>query len=340
MQNTLKYLQFSEFMQKASIIALKEKAYPNPNVAAILIDQNNQIKGMGVHKGPGTDHAEIDLIKKCNIESTDTLYITLEPCFHSDTSPSCAEELLKTDLKNLVIGDIDVDERTNGKSINKLKNEGVEINIEKGINDFINPHYKSQKLYASYPYIIGKLAISQNNKIYDLDKKLKYISNEDSLKLTHLIRASVDAILIGKNTLITDLPKLNIRYQGLEHIEIKKIILWGTDSENIEKYASEHKDFIFITDFEDVSNNVVNIKTINKTNIINFLQNNSISSLLVEGGNKTLSFFFENNLINKFYLFKSDKNIMNGIDMNIELNGKLSLNNEYKLNENILEIYT
>lgn len=327
-------------MQKASIIALKEKAYPNPNVAAILIDENNQIKGMGVHKGPGTDHAEIDLIKKCNIESTDTLYITLEPCFHSDTSPSCAEELLKTDLKNLVIGDIDVDERTNGKSINKLKNEGVEINIEKGINDFINPHYKSQKLNASYPYIIGKLAISQNNKIYDIDKKLKYISNEDSLKLTHLIRASVDAILIGKNTLITDLPKLNIRYQGLEHIEIKKIVLWGTDSENIEKYASEYKDFIFITDFEDVSNNVVNIKTINKTNIINFLQNNSISSLLVEGGNKTLSFFFENNLINKFYLFKSDKNIMNGIDMNIELNVKLSLNNAYKLNENILEIYT
>lgn len=31
---------------------------------------------------------------------------------------------------------------------------------------------------------------------------------------------------------------------------------------------------------------------------------------------------------------------MNGIDMNIELNGKLSLNNTYKLNENILEIYT
>ena len=57
-------------MQKASIIALKEKAYPNPNVAAILVDENNQIKGMGVHKGPGTDHAEIDLIKKCNIEST------------------------------------------------------------------------------------------------------------------------------------------------------------------------------------------------------------------------------------------------------------------------------
>ena len=31
---------------------------------------------------------------------------------------------------------------------------------------------------------------------------------------------------------------------------------------------------------------------------------------------------------------------MNGIDMNIEVNEKLSLNNEYKLNENILEIYT
>ena len=50
------------------------------------------------------------------------MYVTLEPCFHDDTSPSCAKELLKTDIKNIVIGDIDIDPRTNGKSINYLTN--------------------------------------------------------------------------------------------------------------------------------------------------------------------------------------------------------------------------
>ena len=48
-------------MQKAIIAALNTKAFPNPKVAAVLTDNKGNIKSTGVHHGPGTNHAEIDL---------------------------------------------------------------------------------------------------------------------------------------------------------------------------------------------------------------------------------------------------------------------------------------
>ena len=48
-------------MQGAIIAALNTKAFPNPKVAAVLTDNKGNIKSTGVHHGPGTNHAEIDL---------------------------------------------------------------------------------------------------------------------------------------------------------------------------------------------------------------------------------------------------------------------------------------
>ena len=83
-------------MYLAVIEALKSNTYPNPKVGAVLVDKKNNIKATGHHRGKGTDHAEIEIIKNASINTEDTLFVTLEPCLHTDTSPSCADELLKT----------------------------------------------------------------------------------------------------------------------------------------------------------------------------------------------------------------------------------------------------
>ena len=119
--NPLNFLEYPNSMFLAVVEALKTETFPNPKVGAVLIDKNNKLKASGHHKGKGTNHAEIEILNNSNVESTDTLFVTLEPCFHTDTSPSCADEILKTDIKNIVIGDIDHDIRTCGKSIEKLK---------------------------------------------------------------------------------------------------------------------------------------------------------------------------------------------------------------------------
>ena len=109
-------------MIEAIKFALRYDPSPNPRVGAVLVDKNNKIKKITAHKEKDKDHAEYNLFKNSDISENDTLYVTLEPCFHDDTSPSCANAVLETNVQNIVVGYIDRDERTNGKGIELLKN--------------------------------------------------------------------------------------------------------------------------------------------------------------------------------------------------------------------------
>ena len=73
-----------------------------------------------VTKKKGSNHAEIDILNNNKIDPTDTLYVTLEPCFHDDTSPSCAKKLASSKIKNIIIGDIDLIQEQMVKAINIL----------------------------------------------------------------------------------------------------------------------------------------------------------------------------------------------------------------------------
>src|SRR6056300_1602566 len=295
-------------MQDAIIAALNTKAFPNPKVAAVLTDNKGNIKSTGVHHGPGTNHAEMDLISKTTIEKDDILYVTLEPCFHSDTSPSCALELLNTSIQNIVIGDLDVDPRTN-ESTNTL---------------------------------IGKIASSQNDYIYNDQSDDKYISNNISLALTHILRASVDGIAIGKNTLLIDNPKLDVRQINIKNSNPTKIVFWGSDP-NIETHLSKNSDFFFITSFNHQADNVISLLDEN-FEVNKLLKMLNINSLLIEGGNYLHKYFTANAIYDKFYWFKSINDITSGIKFSDEVINSLQNNykliNKFPLKDNHLTTYT
>lgn len=61
------------------------------------------------------------------------------------------------------------------------------------------------------PYIILSAAISLDGKIATRKGDSKLSSNEDLQRL-HKLRTKVDAIIIGKNTLMRDNPLLTVRY--------------------------------------------------------------------------------------------------------------------------------
>ena len=182
-------------MTIAALEALKSNPFPNPKVGAALFDKNMNLKNKSYHVQKGLDHAEVSLIKAAKLENSDYLYVTLEPCFHDDTSPSCAKELINTNIKNVIIGDVDVDSRTSGKSIELLSENGINVTLEKGINDLLNPYYKNINKSSSVTYV-GKIGISDNNYIYDSESKDKYITNDISLDISHILRATVDAVLV------------------------------------------------------------------------------------------------------------------------------------------------
>jgi len=342
LDNPLSYLNYSKFMQEAIIAALNTKAFPNPKVAAVLTDNKGNIKSTGVHHGPGTNHAEIDLLTKTTIDTDDVLYVTLEPCFHADSSPSCALELLNTSLKNIVIGDKDVDPRTNGKSIELFKNKGLNIQFEYNANNLINPHYLNQKINKNSNTIIGKIASSQNNYIYNDQTEDKYISNDISLALTHILRASVDGIAIGKNTLLIDSPKLDVRNVNIKDSNPIKMVFWGADP-NIDSHISKHSDIYFLTSFTHKADNVIPIIDVN-FDLNKLFKNLNINSLLIEGGNYIHKYFTANALYDKFYWFKSIDNIHSGVKLSDEvieaLKNRYKPINKFLLKDNQLTTYT
>ena len=95
------------------------------------------------------------------------VYITLEPCAHETTSPSCAKEIIKFGANRVIYLATDPDIRTNGKGKSMMEKAGIEC-IETRVyereNSEILKGYLKQKK-TGLPYITLKIGASINGKI-------------------------------------------------------------------------------------------------------------------------------------------------------------------------------
>ena len=346
---------FSQGMSEAIQSGFGIKNFPNPSVGAVLLSPNGKTIITAAHMGRNTDHAEISIIKKIKEQHIDTedstLYITLEPCMHTDTSPSCAEAIVSSNLfNNIVIGDIDPDYRTNGKGMEYLSNHGITVNIESGATKFLDPSYIRSKILHNNDsnsdnltdiQVISKVAVSNDNYIYSETNKNKYITSDESRKLVHYIRGTVDAVLIGKNTLIIDRPKLNIRF-NIDAKQPRIFILWGSNQVEYESYLQKYPYFNFIISFNHKDERSHTVNNITNKNVTSYLHSIGVYSLLVEGGNSTWNTFFD--LAETIYVFKSKESLYSGIKLTNKFSPKEiyknhNLSREIILSEDTLSIY-
>ena len=82
-----------KFISLAHNVALKNlgKTFPNPTVGCI-ISKNNTIIAKAVTSSTGRPHAEEIALKKAGKKAKGaTMYVTLEPCFHSSQNGSCTD---------------------------------------------------------------------------------------------------------------------------------------------------------------------------------------------------------------------------------------------------------
>ena len=122
------------FMRKVFDLAIlgEEKVFPNPLVGAIIIDENNNILGQGYHKKFGENHAEVNAInsvKNKNDLKNATLFVNLEPCCHYGKTPPCTNLIIKSNIKNVVISNIDKNEKVAGKGIKILEKNGINVKV-------------------------------------------------------------------------------------------------------------------------------------------------------------------------------------------------------------------
>ncbi len=276
---------------------------PNPMVGAVLVF-NNRIIGEGYHAQYGKAHAEVNCINsvaeidKVLIEKS-TLYVSLEPCVHFGKTPPCTNLILQHKIPKVVIGCSDSFGEVNGKGIQQLKDNGVQVvyrvleNECRELNNrFFTFHTKQR------PYITLKWAQSKNGKIAGKSNERIFISNDITNRLVHKWRTQEAAIMVGTNTALNDNPLLTARlWQGKNPVRILlDEILKVPTTHSI--FNADAKTIVFnaIKTAEEKNIQYHKLNNFNLSVVLNALYNLNIQSVLVEGGGKLLQSFIDSNL--------------------------------------------
>ncbi|WP_405246272.1 bifunctional diaminohydroxyphosphoribosylaminopyrimidine deaminase/5-amino-6-(5-phosphoribosylamino)uracil reductase RibD [Cellulophaga sp. Asnod2-G02] len=301
---------------------------PNPMVGAVIVHKN-KIIGEGYTSPYGGAHAEVNAInsvKDKSLLSESTIYVTLEPCSHYGKTPPCADLILKHHIKNVVVGLLDPHEKVAGQGIQKLKDAGCQVTVgvlEKECRE----HHKRFLTFQEKkrPYLILKWAetrdgfIAPETHLRTEEKQAFWITNPYSRQLVHQWRTEEQAILVGTNTVLADNPKLNVRswtgrnptriiidrnlkIDASHHVldkSVKTIVFTAVSDES--KYKPD-VEYLLIDYSKEIAAQICEAL---------YLQN--IQSILIEGGQRTLQTFIDEDLWDEARVFIGNSTFKNGI---------------------------
>lgn len=196
---------------------------PNPPVAAVITDMDDRILSIGSTQKVGSNHAERDAYEKCGdlSKTHHKIYISLEPCSHFGSTPPCVDLLIKNKPKKVYLGLRDPNPLVRERdSIRLLKENSIEVIFSKEIEEIAKEFLTGflRRIINRKPRIFIKAALSKEGFYKSALAKNGRLSDEGSDNISQFIRQSVDAIIVGPNTVYIDSPQLNFR-----GIKIQKI---------------------------------------------------------------------------------------------------------------------
>jgi diaminohydroxyphosphoribosylaminopyrimidine deaminase/5-amino-6-(5-phosphoribosylamino)uracil reductase len=292
-------------------------------VGAVLV-YDEKIIGEGYHKAFGKAHAEVNCISSVSEQNKSkigksTLYVSLEPCVHYGKTPPCTDLIIKNKIPKVIVGCKDVFKEVDGKGIQKLQENDVEVStgiLEKECIElnkrFFTFHEKQR------PYVILKWAQSIDGKLAGANSERIFITNKFTNRLVHKWRSEEAAIMIGTNTALIDDPSLTTRlWQGKNSVRLildmdlrlpSSLKLFNSHVKTIIFNKTKHEEENYLIFYKLTSGNILK-------EIMEALYEMNILSIMVEGGAKLLQSLIEANLWDQVRLICNDQlNIGNGVN--------------------------
>ena len=203
------------------LAALKEasraigRTRPNP-VVGCVIARGERIVGVGHHVRAGTAHAEIVALARAGkLARGADAYVTLEPCNHWGRTGPCTEAIIAAGVKRVFVAMRDPNPIVNGRGIRRLAAAGIKVEV--GLLEAecrrLNEAY-TRYICDGRPFVVVKIAQSLDGRVATSTGQSRWITSYSARGTAHLLRNDLDAILVGRGTVVADDPILTCRIRG------------------------------------------------------------------------------------------------------------------------------
>ena len=284
------------FMRAAMREAAKGlgKTSPNPTVGAV-ITRNGKIIARAHHRKSGAPHAEIECLAQVpeSLRARSTMYVTLEPCSTTGRTGACTKAIVESRIRTVVVGAIDPNPRHSGRGLTLLREAGVEVRdgvlAEEcaALNEAFNKWIATRR-----PFVIAKCGMSLDGRLTRPAGESQWITNATARRHARKLRAIVDAILVGAETVRTDNPRLTVR--GIRNAtQPWRVVL--TRSDNLPPSAHLFRDRF--------AARTLVYKRKSFAAILEDLGRRNVTSVMIEGGGELFGQALDARLIDKVQIY-------------------------------------
>ncbi len=302
---------------------------PNPLVGAVVA-RDGSVISEGWHARAGAEHAEVRALRDAGTAARGAeIYVTLEPCNHHGRTPPCTDAVLRAGVSKVVVGHLDPDPRMRGKSVEVLREAGVEVEVLEDAPCERQNEQFFHRMRTGRPFVHLKLATTLDGRIAAPGGESRWVTGEDARRRAHELRAEAGAVLVGAGTVRADDPLLTPRDLPQDPPRTTRVVLdphlTTSPQSRLAKTAGEapvvvfaHRDAPDGRERDLVSRGVEVVGTpgsptgLDLRFVLEELGGRGIRGVLVEGGGETATRFVEAGLADKLTLFYAPKILGSG----------------------------
>jgi diaminohydroxyphosphoribosylaminopyrimidine deaminase/5-amino-6-(5-phosphoribosylamino)uracil reductase len=294
---------------------------PNPAVGAVIV-KDGVIIGEGYTQPPGSSHAEVVALRQAGENSGGaTMYVTLEPCSYFGRTPPCTQAIIEGGIAEVHIATLDPNPLVSGRGREELEVAGINTYLgerEEEARELNEAYIKF--ITTGLPFVTAKFAMSLDGKIATRAGDSRWISGEESRDYVHFLRRTVDAIMVGVNTIIADDPRLTARESSSKALKRQPLRVIVDSQARTPPEARVFKEpgitLVATTSaakpsrarkLEKAGAQVLELSPrdglVDLEELVRELGRREITSLLVEGGSTLFGTFFELGLVDKVIAF-------------------------------------
>lgn len=205
----------ADYMTRALFHAARGRGRtsPDPAIGAVVVSADGVVVGQGYHARAGGPHAEVHALEMAGARARGgTLYCTLEPCSRGGSTGACVPRIADAGIARVVAAVEDPDPPTRGQGFADLAARGIRVDVGVGREP---ARALNQPVFTTIregrPFIILKAAVSLDGCIAEAPGRRTLLTSAPANRHAHRLRAEIDAIAVGVDTVIVDDPMLTAR---------------------------------------------------------------------------------------------------------------------------------